>query len=233
MIGVVIPARNEEEAIAATLASVRAQGSPCDLLVVDGGSRDRTVERAAPLARVHRASRAGRAAQMNEGARRVGGDAILFLHADTRLPDGAFRAIEEALRDGRVAGGAFRKRFDDGSIFHAGETLRGFLWLSVLRCLPGDRAIFVRRDLFETLGGFREEAPFEDLDLSRRMLDRGRLVLLPAEVVTSARRFRKEGPLRTYARLLGALALDRLGGAPSALRARSLWPPREAPGDRP
>lgn len=195
-IAVVIPALNEAARIEACLRAVRMQqpgGTEVDVVVVDGGSVDDTRLLATRYARVTSASR-GRGAQMNAGALAASGDVLLFLHADTVLPEGAFAAIDAALADGGVVGGTFRLRFDRDS-----PALRLYAWFTRFRWRLfhyGDQGIFVRRSTFEALGGFREWPIMEDVDLLARLDAVGRTALLPLAVTTSARRFERHGVVR-------------------------------------
>lgn len=195
---VVIPALDEEERIAGAIESASAEG--VDVVVVDGGSRDRTRESAvAAGAQVVDAPR-GRARQLEAGARAARGDAIVFLHADTRLPEGFAPALRTALADPAVVGGAFRLRFDRPT-----TALRIVAWGARLRQallgMPyGDQALFVRRETLEALGGVPEAPIMEDLDLVSAMRRRGRLALLALPATTSARRYLERGVLRTVLR---------------------------------
>ncbi len=189
---------NEAEQIGAALASARAEG--VELIAVDGGSSDGTPERAAAAgARVIR-SAPPRARQLGAGAGRTGADAIVFLHADTRLPPGFDTAVRAALRDPAVVGGAFRFRFDQPSL-----SLRVVEWGARLRCalfdLPyGDQALFVRREVLERIGGVPQAPILEDLDLVKAMRRHGRLTRLRLPATTSARRYRAGGVFRTMFR---------------------------------
>ena len=231
-IAVVIPALDEAESIRVVVESAR-DAAACDgpvvrtpgrsagdmaddppvveVIVVDGGSRDRTADRArAAGARVIK-SPPGRARQLDAGWRATEAEVVLFLHADTRLPRGFATAVERALRDPSVAGGAFRLSFDESS-----WGLRIVEWGAHLRAarlgLPyGDQALFARRTVLEAAGGVRQVPLLEDLDLARAIAARGRLVLLPESVVTSARRYRNDGTFRTWARNALALLGWRLG----------------------
>ena len=224
-VSIVVPALDEERALPACLASVRAQEPPFDAVVVDGGSRDRTLDVALRAgARVIRAPR-GRAAQMNEGARATDGQVLLFLHADTILPPRALRAVRRAVRDGADAG-AFRLRYDDpGLAFQVAG------WVSDLHCrrsgdLFGDRAIFVRRPVFEELEGFRPLPLMEDLDFASRLRARGRAVrVLGLAVTSSARRFRGAGIARGGLRAW-RLVRDFHAGRPLDRRAAEFYGPR-------
>lgn len=190
MISVVVPVLDEEARLARVLGDLAREGLG-DVMVVDGGSGDRTVEIArAAGARVVEAHR-GRARQMNAGARVARGDVLLFLHADTRLPEGVVGRIEAALADGAVAAGAFRTRtVNDGPPSWVDPVLRlADLRASYTRLPYGDQAIFARRSAFDAVGGFPEQPLFEDLELSRRLWTVGRVTVLPDEVRISGRRF--------------------------------------------
>lgn len=198
-VSIIIPTLDEAGQIEGTLASVTTQPGPKEVIVVDGGSADDTAGLAAPHARVLSAPR-GRARQMNAGAAAASGDVLLFLHADTRLPPGALDAVRRTLEEASVAGGCFRTTFDADGFWMRVWSWR--LWMRWHRLAFGDRAPFARRAAFEAVGGFPEQPIFEDLELVRRLRRRGRFVFLDAAVVTSARRFRRNGPLRQQLRNL-------------------------------
>lgn len=200
-ISVVVPALNEERTLGPTLARALALGFD-EVLVVDGGSRDGTrgVVAAAGAAD-HRVrlleAQPGRAVQMNEGAAASRGDVLLFLHADTELPEGAREAIERALADAACAGGRFDVRFDRSTglarFVSRMMNLRS-RWTGIA---TGDQAIFVRRAVFERLGGFPPLPLMEDIEFSRRLKREGRVAALNQKVVTSFRRWEACGPVRT------------------------------------
>ncbi len=204
----IVPALDEERRVGRCVRQVLAEEGVLECLVVDGGSRDRTVARArAAGAQVLLENRGQRAAQMNAGAGKARGQWLLFLHADTRLSRGSLAQFGD-LRG--VVGGAFARRFAGKSLFLS-VTCRLADWRGRrLGIFLGDQAIFVRRDVFDRLGGFRNLDAMEDLDFSLRMRRLGRTVLLVPPVVTSARRFRGWGPvfqtLWDFARALGFLA---------------------------
>jgi len=192
-ISVIIPALNEAPGILSCLGSVTSRQGEFELIVVDGGSVDRTIEVAQPHARVVRC-RHGRALQMNSGARQATGDVFLSLHADSCLPPCAFLLGEQALADSRIVGGTFVLRFDSQRFL-----LRVIALFSHFRFRYfhyGDQAIFVRRSVFEQLDGFAEIPFMEDLDFLRRLRRTGRVTLLKQPVTTSARRFLERGIAR-------------------------------------
>ena len=195
-ISIIIPALNEEAEIGATIECARCPSIQHEIIVVDGGSTDdtkRISERAG--CRVIETRRRQRASQMNRGAETARGDVLLFLHADTHLAPGALPAIRDALRDPRVVGGAFVRRYNSPSRVLAWTCRLATLRNRLLGWHLGDQAIFVRGDVFQRCGPFAEVDQFEDLDFSRRLARCGRLVTLRPPVVSAARRFSKSGPI--------------------------------------
>jgi len=200
VISVIIPAYNEEKALPTTLARVFAQGMVSEAIVVDGGSTDRTREVAATDPRLQvLAAPKGRASQMNVGARRARGEWLLFLHADTLLPDGALAAIAALPVD--VQAGGFRHRFSGND-----WRLRLISRLDNLRCrwtrvFYGDQALFVRRALFERLGGFPGDHPLEDVVFGERLRKVTRPRLLDLHVTTDGRKFAQMGVWKSLGRV--------------------------------
>ena len=197
-VAVIIPTLNEATTLREAIESARCDGLQSEIIIVDGGSSDGTIELGESTGcTVLSTSPAQRARQMNAGARAARADVLLFLHADTQLAPGAVGAICEKMRDPRLVGGAFVRRYDSRSRLLALTcklaALRNRLWGWHL----GDQAMFVRASLFRELGGFAEVEIFEDLDFSRRLGRCGRLVTLCPPVISSGRRFTERGPLRT------------------------------------
>jgi rSAM/selenodomain-associated transferase 2 len=217
-VSIVVPALDEADNLARLLPTLRARWPRAEVTVVDGGSRDATLEVAGRHPGVIAlASAPGRARQMNAGARASRGDLLVFLHADTHLPDGALEAIRAALDDARVVGGRFDVTFDSRR-----PILRTIAALMNLRSrlsgiATGDQAMFVRRDVFEALGGFPEIALMEDVELSRRLRRRGRLACLRLRVTTSGRKWQREGAVRTVLLMWSLRLLYFLGASPARL----------------
>lgn len=209
VISVVVPTYNEEKALPATLACVLAQPGRYEVIIADGGSRDGTQAAASANPNVRwLVAPKGRASQMNAGAREARGDWLLFLHADTLLPHDALAAI--AALDSAVGAGGFRHRFSGGDL-----RLRAISWADNLRCrltrvFYGDQALFVRRTLFECLGGFPEDHPLEDVVFCERLNRLTRPQLLDAYVVTDARKFLQMGIWRSLGRVAWILICHEL-----------------------
>jgi rSAM/selenodomain-associated transferase 2/rSAM/selenodomain-associated transferase 1 len=220
-LSVIVPVLDEEKRIERQLNSLAATPGVDESIVVDGGSRDRTLERARGVAgaRVIEAPR-GRARQMNAGARSARGGILLFLHADVGLPADARRWIDSALGEERVVAGAFRTRTTDdepGRRSWAAPLLRIADGRSFYSGLPyGDQALFLRAATFRRLGGFTELALFEDLDLSRRLRRLGAIRTVPTRVRVSGRRFLAR-PLRACLLVNTLPLLYRLGVPPARL----------------
>jgi len=200
-ISVIIPTLNEEKSLPRTLTCLSAS-SPTEIIIVDGGSTDGTLSLAQDFcartanARIITAPR-GRARQMNEGAKASQGEILLFLHADTQLPAQAGRIVEQALAKRTAVGGRFNVRFDSPSAW--GRVISSLMnYRSRLTGIAtGDQALFVRRQVFELLGGFSEIPLMEDIEFSGRLQQAGRTVALRDTVITSFRRWNTQGPLRT------------------------------------
>jgi len=225
-ISVIIPTLNEERTIMTTLAHTAALGFD-ELIVVDGGSLDqtpvlvesyrrRTQSPAQSPVRLVTAP-GGRARQMNEGAKASRGEILLFLHADTELPSDAKTIIETTLADQRMVGGRFDVRFDRPSMW--GTIISRMMnWRSRLSGIAtGDQALFVRRPVFEQMGGFADMPLMEDIDFSRRLKRKGATAALTATVTTSFRRWERHGPLRTILLMWALRFLYWIGISPSHL----------------
>ena len=225
-ISVIIPTLNEERTIMATLAHTAALGFD-ELIVVDGGSLDqtpvlvesyrrRTQSPAQSPVRLVTAP-CGRARQMNEGAKTSRGEILLFLHADTQLPGDAKTMIVTTLADQRMVGGRFDVRFDRPSLW--GTIISRMVnWRSRLTGIAtGDQALFVRRPIFEQMGGFADMPLMEDIEFSRRLKRKGATAALTATVITSFRRWEQHGPLRTILLMWTIRFLYWVGISPSYL----------------
>ncbi|MHC5027006.1 MAG: TIGR04283 family arsenosugar biosynthesis glycosyltransferase [Planctomycetota bacterium] len=216
LLTVVIPTVNEAAGIAGCIDSAQRAGAD-EIIVVDGGSTDDTIDLARRAGAMTSAATPGRAAQMNAGATLARGDVLLFLHADSRLPIGGGSAVTTALADHRCALTAFRPRLDaDGAAYRC---LEQAIWLRTrLLSRPyGDQGLALRRATFAAIGGFRTIPILEDVHLVRAARRLGRLTSLPQCVTTSARRWQARGFLRTSLINQVVLAGAMVGVAPDRL----------------
>jgi rSAM/selenodomain-associated transferase 2 len=212
-VSIIVPVLDEAlclPSLTSRLTELAGCDPACEILVIDGGSTDGTREQLDRSRIPWISAERGRAAQMNAGAAASRGDALLFLHADSRLPADALGLVREAIAGGQRAG-FFRIRLDSRR-----PLLRLVGRLMTLRSratgiATGDQAIWLERSTFEELGGFPTLPLFEDVELSRRLKRRVRFRCLPAEVVTSARRWERRGPLRTILRMWMLRAAYALG----------------------
>jgi rSAM/selenodomain-associated transferase 2 len=220
-VSIVVPTLDEAAGITATLAGLqshRANGH--EVIVVDGGSTDATMSLARPLADQAIVAATGRARQMNAGAQAASGDTLLFLHADSLLPANAAEAMGAALAQGRRWG-----RFDV-TISGRPRVLKIVAAMMNLRSrltgiATGDQGIFVERALFDRIGGYPELPLMEDIALSKALkAAAGRPACLRARIVTSGRRWERDGPWRTMARMWRLRLAYALGADPAKLARR-------------
>jgi len=217
-LSIVIPALNESENLARNLPDLVTREPDAEVLVVDGGSEDDSREAVARIPSVRwLAGERGRARQMNAGARAAHGDVLVFLHADTVLPDRAGAAIHEALVDPDVVGGRFDVRLDSRRILLA---VVGWMMNQRSRLTgisTGDQAIFARRKAFDAVGGFADIPLMEDIDFTRRLKRLGGMAALRQRVITSARKWEREGVVRTIVLMWTLRLLYTLGVSPARL----------------
>lgn len=221
MLSIIVPCLNEAEGIRealAALAPLRARGA--EVVVVDGGSSDGTAQNAAPLADCVISAARGRASQMNAGAARARGEILLFLHADTRLPEAADALIVDGLKRSRRGWGRFDVVISGGNpllqvvarLMNVRSRLTGIA--------TGDQAIFVTRSLFTAAGGYPEIALMEDIALCKRLKRFGRPLCLRHRLVASGRRWEKHGVVRTILLMWRLRLAFWLGADPGKLAVR-------------
>jgi rSAM/selenodomain-associated transferase 2 len=228
-LSIIVPVLNEEVGIARMLqglSELRARGT--EVIVVDGGSRDRTIALAQPLCDRLVVAPRGRAAQMNAGAGAAHGDVLLFLHADTHLPADADRLVLDGLAASGRPWGRFDVRIDGRHpllpVIAATMNLRS----RVTGIATGDQAIFVDRSAFAAVGGFPDIALMEDIVLSRRLKRLGRPLCLRAQALTSGRRWEKHGVVRTILTMWRLRLAFFLGAEPARLAASYGYVPRQS-----
>jgi rSAM/selenodomain-associated transferase 2 len=218
-ISVIVPVLNEAEALPETIQHLKANPEITEIIVADGGSRDRTADVARELGCKVVPSDPGRGTQMRAGAAAAQNDLLMFVHADTWLPPNAAHAALNCLRDPVAVAGGFWKIFRDSPVLLRGSRFKCAVRLFAGRRIMGDQCIFVRREALNAIGGVPDVPLMEEFELCRRLRKLGRLALAEATVTTSARRFRRLGVLRTYWRMWWVTMLWRIGVSPARLRA--------------
>ncbi|MBW4689664.1 MAG: TIGR04283 family arsenosugar biosynthesis glycosyltransferase [Komarekiella atlantica HA4396-MV6] len=193
---IIIPVLNEARNINEAITTIQPSTN-IEVIVVDGGSQDNTLEIAQSLGVKIISSSPGRAAQMNAGAMATSGEILLFLHADTRLPAEFDAMIRTALQRPQTVAGAFNLRID-ASLLSLRWVEWGVNWRSRFCQMPyGDQAIFLTKEVFQQIGRFPELPIMEDFELMRRLKCIGKIVIIPVPVVTSARRWLQKGVFKT------------------------------------
>lgn len=217
-LSIIIPTLEEAEGIVATLESLgelRRRGH--EVIVVDGGSRDGTANLARNLADRVLAESAGRAAQMNAGARAAAGDVLLFLHADSRLPAGADRLVLQGLVAGGFAWGRFDVRIAGSHVLLRVVEAMMNVRSRLTHICTGDQGLFVRREVFDAVGGYPRQALMEDIAISARLRRVSAPLCLRERCLTSARRWESQGVLRTVVQMWWLRLQYALGAAPARL----------------
>lgn len=219
-ISIIIPVLNEAENINSLIKHLRTlePSGTVEIIVVDGAANSATIKAIKNKKVITAVSEPGRGNQMNRGASLAQGDVLLFLHADTLLPADAFALIKNALADKRFVGGAFDLGIgSERKIFRITERYVA-LRTRLTRVPFGDQAVFLRREHFEKIGGYRSIPIMEDVELMARIRKRGDAIrIIPEKVMTSARRWEKEGVLRTTMRNWMLQVLYACGVSPERL----------------
>jgi len=215
-IAIIVPVLNEADRLPRLLRDARALGS--NIILVDGGSADETqvlLEKSG-VKWVH--SKRGRALQMNAGALQSESDILLFLHVDTRITSSHIEDVKDVMHAADIVGGRFDVRLS--GCHPAFRVIERFInWRSRLsRISTGDQAMFVRRDVFEKLGGFPDQPLMEDVEFSRRLKREGKVACLRRAVVTSSRRWEQHGITRTVLLMWRLRFRYWLGASPAALK---------------
>ncbi|MBZ9730645.1 TIGR04283 family arsenosugar biosynthesis glycosyltransferase [Salegentibacter sp. JZCK2] len=216
-ISIIIPCLNEAGFLEKTIENcLKLQGN-FEVIVVDGGSSDNTVSIARKFSDVKTfSSKKGRANQMNFGAKEAEGEVLLFLHADTLLPENTYSLITEQLEKSRHIGGSFRLRFDKS---HPGLNL--YSWCSRFSLeffTYGDHAFFVKKEIFKSIGGFKTISFMEDIEIQKRLRQNGKFKKLQAYVLTSGRRFEENGTTKQLVLDVFLVCLYNLSVSPNQLK---------------
>ena len=195
MISVIIPVLNEAKILDKTLSQLQSELEGHELIVVDGGSTDDSIRIAEKYGRVISSER-GRAVQLNAGAKAAKGDILIFLHADVWLEKGAFKAVESALISGYIGGG-FLQKIDGKSLLYRIIEFCANSRGKLLKVFYGDSGIFLRRTDFQRIGGFSNVPIMEEIDFSRGLRKAGKTTMVKPYIHISARRWEKNGIVRT------------------------------------
>lgn len=217
MISIIIPVLNEEKVIEEKLQSLLKLKGDKEIIVVDGGSKDNTVYIASRYATLIN-GRKGRAYQMNDGAKVAKGDILWFLHIDSKVSEESAILIEKAISLGNIGGGLRLYFYDLDTYF-----MKFVSWSSNLRAKIGglyfgDQGIFIKREVFEKLGGFKEVPLMEDWDMAMRLKKQGKMKMIDSNIGTSARKFKSEGQLKTLLFMHKIKLLYKLGVSEDKLR---------------
>ncbi|MGP0128323.1 MAG: TIGR04283 family arsenosugar biosynthesis glycosyltransferase [cyanobacterium endosymbiont of Rhopalodia musculus] len=196
-ISIIIPVLNEETVIVKTLNNLQ-KDEAIEVIIVDGGSQDNTVQLVRNMGvKIIKSTQANRSLQMNQGALLATGNILLFLHADTILPQGYDQLILNSFLNSKIVGGAFRLKIDL-SLFSLRLIEILVNWRSQFCSIPyGDQGIFVKTSVFREIGGFTNFPIMEDFEFIQRLKKRGKIIILSAKVVTSGRRWQKLGVIKT------------------------------------
>ena len=212
MISIIIPTLNEEKILSQNLAYTLNLPGFFEVIIADGGSHDKTTQIAQQFTTITVvASPKGRARQMNTGASYAQGEWLLFLHADTRLPISALTQIHNLGKSYRIQAGGFLQQFSGND-----WRLKFISYLDNRRCrksriIFGDQALFIKKELFEKLGGFPDQEILEDIAFSQLLIKETTPILIEQAVITDSRRFEKAGILRSFLRVAIILTRARLG----------------------
>ncbi len=213
MVSIIIPVLNEEKSIEKTLAQFHRLQGDKEIIVVDGGSSDNTKQIAERFATVILSER-GRANQMNKGAEKAIGDILWFVHSDSIISENSIEKIQLAIDEKYIGGGFALKFYDYDTLFMKYISVTSNLRAKYLGLYFGDQGIFVKKDVFEVLGGYPRQEIMEDWELSLLMKKAGKLKFINRTIGTSARRFKNGGQLRTHL-LMHKIKLLYLLGTPT------------------
>lgn len=219
-VSIIVPVLNEARQLDPLVDHIRqtAGGEAVEIILVDGSPGGESIQAVSRGGVTLLRAPAGRARQMNAGAAAAKGDCLLFLHADTRLPPGAFRLVADTLAGGRYAAGAFDLRYPSERLSIRVVARVACIRSRLTRIPYGDQAFFFRRDYFEAIGGYADIPFLEDVEIMRRIKRRGeRIFIAPDPVITSARRQEKEGVLYCTLRNGAIVALYCMGASPERL----------------
>lgn len=214
MISIIVPVLNEEKNIEVLLLNLLSLEGEKEIIVADGGSSDKTVEKASKHAKVIH-SEMGRANQMNEGAKFASGDILWFVHSDSKVDKESLGDIEKTIQQGYSGGGFSLKFYDYNTLFMGFVAKSSNLRAKYLGLIFGDQGIFIKKSVFTEIGGYPDMELMEDWELSKKLHRSGRVKVLNTTIATSARRFKNGGQLKTLL-LMHKIKLLYMLGVPSS-----------------
>ena len=197
MVSIIVPVLNEEKNIVSFLKKINSLSGNKEIIVVDGYSKDKTADLAGKFAKVI-FSKSGRAVQMNEGAKAAEGDILWFVHSDSLVDANSIDYIDQAIKEGNIGGGFSIYFYDYNNLFMKYISKTSNIRGRKFGMLYGDQGIFVKKDVFNKIGGYPEIEIMEDIEFSLKLKKYGKIKLLKCPIGTSARRFKKGGQLRTH-----------------------------------
>jgi len=216
MISIIIPVLNEKKNITNLLRDLTNLPGSKEIVVVDGGSTDNTVELAEKYAKVIQCSR-GRANQMNEGARRARGNILWFVHSDSIVAKNSLEIIEKTVEKGSIGGGFSLYFHDSNKSFLRCIAFASNLKASFIKLFFGDQGIFVKKDIFDAMGGYPQIPIMEDFQFSLNLKKKGRVTRVKEKIGTSARRFTQGGVFKTFLLMQKMQILYMAGVSPEKL----------------
>lgn len=217
MISIIIPTLNEGKSIEELLKNlIRLEGNK-ELIVVDGGSSDKTVSIASKYAKVLHSEK-GRANQMNKGASEARGEILWFVHSDSKIDKDSLEAIESAIDEGYIGGGFSLYFYDYETTFMKYVSITSNWRAKYLGIYFGDQGIFIQKNIFNKIEGYADISLMEDWDISKRLGKIGKMKMMNTPIGTSARRFKQGGQLKTHLLMHKIKILYLLGVPPSKLQ---------------
>ncbi|MCL7412544.1 MAG: TIGR04283 family arsenosugar biosynthesis glycosyltransferase [ANME-2 cluster archaeon] len=223
MISIITPVLNEKGYVEPFLIHLNTINGDIELILVDGGSTDGTINEILGCTNNFRhrlellETKTGRGHQMNRGAEKARGNILLFLHVDSLINRDSLRIIERTLKDTAIIGGGFTQRFNDPDTFLTMMSLLGNFRTRLTNIFYGDYGFFIKKEIFEQMGGYDDIPYLEDVEICRRAKKFGKLKQIDCKIYTSARRYTSKGRIRLSIVFILAVLMNSLGLRPAFL----------------